>query len=345
MPELRTSTMTHLVWCPPAVAREGPGDARRPARAPPGADDLPDPRAGRRGGDRRAGRAEGLRGAGPLAGGALGGDRDPPARDAGATSGSIVLPLLVSDLPVFCRWRGEPAWGSPSWTRSLGVTDRLVVDSSEWRGVPAAYPALAELFERGRRLGHRVLAHASVAPAARGALAGDRRRSRSSASRGRGPTRRSWPGWLRSRLRREIALTRREAATVDGVWVDGEPVESPGDLLNASELLSAELDQFGRDRSTRPRSAPSPEYRHAEQELRGGSEARPPRAERRHAPAPPPAASPGSRHRRRTVRSTRRRCGGGSRCHGCLSTSRTTITGRRRAAPAPPRRARPARSP
>ena len=23
---------------------------------------------------------------------------------------SIVLPLLVSDLPVFCRWRGEPAW-------------------------------------------------------------------------------------------------------------------------------------------------------------------------------------------------------------------------------------------
>ena len=26
---------------------------------------------------------------------------------------SIVLPLLISDLPVFCRWRGEPEWGSP----------------------------------------------------------------------------------------------------------------------------------------------------------------------------------------------------------------------------------------
>jgi hypothetical protein len=30
------------------------------------------------------------------------------------------------------------------------------------------------------------------------------------------------------------------------MWVDGEPVESPGELLNGSELLSAELDQFGR---------------------------------------------------------------------------------------------------
>ena len=32
------------------------------------------------------------------------------------------------------------------------------------------------------------------------------------------------------------------------VRVDGEPLLSPGDLLNPSELLSAELDQFGRDR-------------------------------------------------------------------------------------------------
>ena len=32
------------------------------------------------------------------------------------------------------------------------------------------------------------------------------------------------------------------------MWVDGEPVASPGEPLSASELLSAELDQFGRDR-------------------------------------------------------------------------------------------------
>ena len=31
------------------------------------------------------------------------------------------------------------------------------------------------------------------------------------------------------------------------MWVDGEPVESPGELLGGSELLSAELDQFGRN--------------------------------------------------------------------------------------------------
>ena len=35
--------------------------------------------------------------------------------------------------------------------------------------------------------------------------------------------------------------------TVRAIWVDGEPVASPGELLSGSELLSAELDQFGRD--------------------------------------------------------------------------------------------------
>jgi hypothetical protein len=55
-------------------------------------------------------------------------------------------------------------------------------------------------------------------------------------------------GWLRSRLKREISLTRREAGTVTAMWVDGEPVGSPGEALSPSELLSAELDQFGRDR-------------------------------------------------------------------------------------------------
>ena len=44
-----------------------------------------------------------------------------------------------------------------------------------------------------------------------------------------------------------MTLTRRNAATVTAIWVDGEPVESPGEPLSASELLSAELDQFGRD--------------------------------------------------------------------------------------------------
>ena len=32
------------------------------------------------------------------------------------------------------------------------------------------------------------------------------------------------------------------------MWVDGEPVAPPGEPPSASDLLSAELDQFGRDR-------------------------------------------------------------------------------------------------
>jgi len=52
---------------------------------------------------------------------------------------------------------------------------------------------------------------------------------------------------LRSRLKREISLTRRDAEAVNEIWVDGEPVGPAGDLLSSSELLSGELDQFGRD--------------------------------------------------------------------------------------------------
>ena len=46
---------------------------------------------------------------------------------------SIVLPLLLSDLPAFCRWRGEPRWSGSAFDEILGVVDRLVVDSAEWR--------------------------------------------------------------------------------------------------------------------------------------------------------------------------------------------------------------------
>src|SRR4051794_30645709 len=45
---------------------------------------------------------------------------------------SLVLPLLISDLPVFLRWRGEPPFGEQAWEQLTGVADRLVVDSSEW---------------------------------------------------------------------------------------------------------------------------------------------------------------------------------------------------------------------
>ena len=62
--------------------------------------------------------------------------------------GSIVEPLLITDLPTFCRWRGLPPWGEPELEQLVDVCDRLVVDSSEWRGLPGAYRKLAKLFDR-----------------------------------------------------------------------------------------------------------------------------------------------------------------------------------------------------
>src|SRR5262249_5863603 len=60
--------------------------------------------------------------------------------------GSLVLPLAISDLPIFLRWRGEPPFGAPHFEQLLDVADRLVVDSSEWDEL--RYRELSEVFER-----------------------------------------------------------------------------------------------------------------------------------------------------------------------------------------------------
>lgn len=160
---------------------------------------------------------------------------------------SIVHPLLISDLPTFCRWRGEPAWGSQELEQLVGVCDRLVVDSSEWRSPAAGYAQLGEIFDR-----------VAVSDIAWG---------RTRAWRGRLAA--LWPGigeaktlgvtgpradalllagWLRSRLRRELALSHRAAKEVTLVSVDGTPVPAPlGARPSASDLLSEELDVFTRD--------------------------------------------------------------------------------------------------
>jgi len=246
MPELRTSTMTHLVWCPPewrAKARATLAGLleRHPART---IFLIPDP-AGE----------PGIRARVELKDFELQGlSREVLSEvielrlGGSATShpASVVLPLLVSDLPVFCRWRGEPRWGSEELAEVVGITDRLVVDSSEWRHIPAAYTRLGELFGR---VAVSDIAFSRTLPWRRrlaelwpGIGTVDKLRVE-------GPRADAElvAGWLRSRLRRDITLTRRNAAAVTAMWVDGEPVASPGELLNASELLSAELDQFGRD--------------------------------------------------------------------------------------------------
>jgi glucose-6-phosphate dehydrogenase assembly protein OpcA len=51
---------------------------------------------------------------------------------------------------VFLRWRGEPDWDSGQLAQLLDVADRLIIDSTEWPDLPAAYARLAELFEEAR---------------------------------------------------------------------------------------------------------------------------------------------------------------------------------------------------
>ena len=161
--------------------------------------------------------------------------------------GSIVQPLLITDLPTFCRWRGLPPWGKPELEQLVDVCDRLVVDSSEWRGLPRAYRRLESLFDRiavsdiawGRSVAWRGRL-ASLWPAIASARTLSVTGPRADAL--------LLAGWLRSRLRRNVTLSHRAAAQLDRVAVDGEAVPPPGGPSpGASELLSAELDVFGRD--------------------------------------------------------------------------------------------------
>ena len=42
------------------------------------------------------------------------------------------MPLLISGLPVFCRWRGRPPFGDRELAELAELADRLIVDSREW---------------------------------------------------------------------------------------------------------------------------------------------------------------------------------------------------------------------
>jgi alkylhydroperoxidase family enzyme len=160
---------------------------------------------------------------------------------------SVVSPLLISDLPVFCRWRGEPPFGAPELDQLVELADRLIVDSTEWDDLPYAYTRLVELFPRtavsdiawARTARWRALL-ASLWPGI-----ADVRTIRVTGTAAQGHL---LAGWLRSRLDRDIALEHVEAELLVGIDLDGEPAPFPtGDAPPASELLSAELDRFTRD--------------------------------------------------------------------------------------------------
>jgi hypothetical protein len=248
-PNLRTSVMTHLAWVPAdwqeqaRAALAGMGE-RHPSRAillfpepDSGVDridaDLSLERYAIPGVDRDVCsevvelRLHGLRAKAPA---------------------SIVEPLLISDLPVFLRWRGEPAWESQELEQLVRIADRMIVASTEWDDLPDPYTRLAQLFDR--------TAVSDIAWAR--------------TSRWRTILASLWPGiadvgtirvhgteaqahllagWLRSRLDRpDIALEHVDAERLEGIDLDGEPVAfPPGDPPLPSDVLSEELDRFTRD--------------------------------------------------------------------------------------------------
>jgi hypothetical protein len=162
---------------------------------------------------------------------------------------SIVQPLLISDLPVFLRWRGEPPWGATELEQLVDLTDRLVVDTTEWDGLPGPYRRLVELFERTavsdiaweRTSRWRALL-ATLWPGIAGVAT---IRVHGTAAQGH-----LLCGWLRSRLGRDdIRLELVEADKLEGIELDGEPAPfPPGDPPSPSDVLSEELDRFTRDR-------------------------------------------------------------------------------------------------
>jgi hypothetical protein len=162
---------------------------------------------------------------------------------------SVVVPLLLSDLPVFLRWRGLPPFGDPTFERLAELVDRLVVDSREWdHELHAAYGSLAQHFGDHLAVSDIVWTRVetwreAVAAAWPGIAEADELTVE-------GPQADALllAGWLRSRLHRPVSLEHRDADEIASVAVDGEPVEAPtAPPPRPGELLSRELDRFGRD--------------------------------------------------------------------------------------------------
>ncbi len=59
-----------------------------------------------------------------------------------------VLPLIVSGLPAFLWWTGEPPWGSELFEALVDGCDRLIVDTSEMSHVEISLAALQDLQHR-----------------------------------------------------------------------------------------------------------------------------------------------------------------------------------------------------
>ena len=249
LPKLRTSVMTHMAWVPErwieaatetlaGLAERHPSRTillfPRPNDERDALDAEVDLRCFLRGGEEREVCSEviSIRLLGKRA----------------AAPASVIQPLLVPDLPVFLRWRGECPWGAVELEELVDVTDRLVVDSSEWPDVEWGYARLAEILDR---VVVSDIAWARLEPWRR-AVAGlwpDVRDA--SKLRVAGPYAESalLGGWLGARLDRQVELVHEPAGEIELVEVDGrKAVPDRYERQSSSDLLSDQLEIFERDR-------------------------------------------------------------------------------------------------
>lgn len=246
-PELRLSTLTHVAWAPPRWLARARGVLAGLAERHPARTILLVPEPGRRSGVEADATVRDF---------PVGDGREVLSEiievrlrgEAARHPASIVLPLLISDLPAFCRWRGQPDWDGDALAELTGVVDRLVVDSAEWPSLPRAYGRLAGLFEDlavsdlawRRTLPWRATLAAQwpgIADVRRLTVHGPRAEALLLAA------------WLRERLGRDVTLRRRSTPSLEALLVDGERLAAPASPpLSDSDLLSAELDVLARDR-------------------------------------------------------------------------------------------------
>ena len=160
---------------------------------------------------------------------------------------SVVEPLLISDLPVFLRWRGVPPFGDSAFEELVHVADRLIVDSTEWPGLPTPYARMAEVFDRVA-VSDIAWARTSRWRPMLASLWPDIAKVEQIKVTGTEAQAQLLAGWLRSRLGRPITLEHEPSTKLVGVELDGEAAPfPPGDPPNPADLLSDELDKLSRD--------------------------------------------------------------------------------------------------
>jgi glucose-6-phosphate dehydrogenase assembly protein OpcA len=248
-PRMRASVMTHIAWVPERWVEAATGTLaglaeRHPSRTIlllPRPDDPRDVLEGEvdlrcfvRGGQQREVCSEVI--SVRLCG-----------RRAGAPA-SVVTPLLVSDLPVFLRWRGPLPFGAAELDQLVEVADRLIVDSREWPDARTDLEQLPQLFER---IAVSDISWARTEPWRAAVADLWPEVAEAAVLRVAGPETEALllRSWLGSRLGREIRLEREPAGEIELVEVDHREARPRRlEALTPSDLLSEQLELFGRDR-------------------------------------------------------------------------------------------------